>query len=53
VDPVITPEKFWSLAIETGRTIERKHGSDTYQLGPILDPVALVDALQRQPKKGS
>jgi hypothetical protein len=38
VDPKITPERFWALAMKTGRT-----GS----LGPILDPAHLVEALQR------
>jgi hypothetical protein len=32
--------------MKTGRTIEVKQGSSRYSLGPILDPVALIDALK-------
>jgi hypothetical protein len=46
VDPKITPERFWSLAMETGRTIELKHDGETIPLGPIVDPVALIGKLQ-------
>jgi hypothetical protein len=46
VEPSITPERFWSLAMKTGRTVEVKQGSSRYSLGPILDPVALIDALK-------
>jgi hypothetical protein len=45
VDPQITPERFWALALKTGRTIETKDGGKTGSLGPILDPVALIAAL--------
>ncbi len=47
VKPVITPDEFWSLALTTGRTIELKHEGETISLGPILDPVALIAALQK------
>jgi hypothetical protein len=47
VDPAITPDKFWKIALETGQTIEILHEGQAYQLGPILDPVALIAALQR------
>ena len=46
VDPAITPERFWSLALETGQTIEINLGGEAIPLGPIVDPVALMDALQ-------
>jgi len=46
VDPEITPERFWSLAMETGRTIELKHDGETIPLGPIVDPVALIERIQ-------
>lgn len=46
VDPTITPERFWGLAMETGRTIELEHDGKVVSLGPIIDPVTLVDALQ-------
>lgn len=42
VDPNVTPDRFWALAMKTGRTIERKEG----KLGPILDPVKLIAALK-------
>lgn len=43
VDPDITPEEFWSLALKTGRTVWNRQ---TVILGPILDPAALIAALQ-------
>jgi len=46
VDPEITPERFWSLAIETGRTIELRHDGEIIPLGPIVDPMALIGTLQ-------
>jgi subtilisin family serine protease len=46
VNPEITPERFWSLAMETRRTIELKHDGETIPLGPIVDPVALIGALK-------
>jgi len=46
VDPEITPERFWALALETGRTIEVNHEGRALPLGPILDPAALIQALQ-------
>ena len=46
VDPAITPERFWALAMETGRTIEVDHEGQAVPLGPILDPVALIQTLQ-------
>jgi subtilisin family serine protease len=46
VDPAITPERFWALALETGRTIEVNHEGQAVPLGPILDPAALIQALQ-------
>jgi len=47
VKPTITPDEFWRLALQTGRTIEFKHEGRTFPLGPILDPVALVIELQK------
>jgi len=47
VKPEITPEEFWKIALETGRTIELIHEGKTYQLGPILNPPALIEALRR------
>lgn len=47
VKPEITPEEFWKIALETGQTIEILHEGQTYQLGPILDPAALIAELQQ------
>lgn len=46
VDPAITPQGFWSLALETGRTIKVNHEGQVIPFGPILDPAALIQALQ-------
>lgn len=46
VKPEITPEEFWKIAVETGQTIEILHEGKSYQLGPILDPAALIAALK-------
>ncbi len=46
VKPDITPFVFWSTALQTGRTIEVSHGATKYSLGYILDPIALIHALQ-------
>ncbi len=45
VDPEITPERFWELAMSTGRTIELEQNGKIIPFGPILDPLALVKAL--------
>jgi subtilisin family serine protease len=45
VDPTITPDRFWELALRTGRTVEGTHNGQAYTLGPIIDPVALIAAL--------
>jgi hypothetical protein len=44
--PTLTPDEFWSIAMKTGRTIELKHDDKAIPFGPILDPVALIAALQ-------
>lgn len=46
VDPTITPDRFWALALQTGRTIEIGSGAQKQNLGKILDPVALIAAVQ-------
>jgi hypothetical protein len=45
-DPQITPEIFWSTALDTGRTIQILHEGKEFSLGIILDPVALIQTLQ-------
>jgi hypothetical protein len=47
VEPSITPDRFWALALRTGRTIDLHRGGKEYRLGSILDPVGLVAALRR------
>jgi Subtilase family len=42
VEPNVTPDRFWALAMKTGRVVEREDVS----LGPILDPVKLIAALK-------
>jgi len=47
VEPKITPDRFWALALRTGRTIDLHHGGKAYRLGRILNPAGLVAALRR------
>jgi hypothetical protein len=47
VKPDITPDVFWSTALATGHTIQIPHGGKNYPFGVILDPVALIHALQK------
>lgn len=47
VKPEITPEEFWAIALQTGRTIKVQHGLKSYSLGIILDPQALIAELQK------
>ncbi|HUU17044.1 MAG TPA: S8 family serine peptidase, partial [Sedimentisphaerales bacterium] len=46
VDPTITPERFWALAVQTGRTIELNDNGETMPLGPIIDPVRLIRSIK-------
>ena len=45
VDPLITPERFWELALQTGVKINITGSAGSYQLEPILNPVGLIDGL--------
>ena len=47
VDPAITPQVFWSMALQTGRTIQIEHAGKQYTFGVILDPQALIATLQK------
>ena len=47
VNPVLTPERFWSIALSTGRTVVLVRGNEEIPFGPIIDPPALVAALGR------
>jgi hypothetical protein len=46
VKPDITPDEFWATALETGKTIQITHEGKEYSFGMILDPQALIAALQ-------
>ena len=46
VKPAITPDEFWRIALATGRTIDLQQEGRTVPFGPILDPAALMHALQ-------
>jgi hypothetical protein len=48
VEPKMTPERFWQLALKTGRSIQLTQGGKAVPLGPIIDPVALIDAISRK-----
>jgi subtilisin family serine protease len=47
VRPGITPEQFWTTALQTGQTIQIQHGWRHYSFGVILDPQALIATLQK------
>jgi subtilisin family serine protease len=46
VEPDITPERFWKLAMKTGRTIELEHKGERRSFGPIIDPVRLIGSIK-------
>jgi hypothetical protein len=46
VEPNITPDRFWALAMRTGRTIKLDNSGTMIPFGPILQPVKLIDALK-------
>lgn len=46
VKPEITPEEFWETALSTGKTTQIEHEGTPYEFGVILDPQALIEALQ-------
>jgi hypothetical protein len=47
VEPKITPDRFWALALRTGRTIDLHRGGKEFRFGPILDAAGLIAALRR------
>jgi len=47
VEPDITPDAFWQAAMQTGRSVPVETTLGTVQMGPILDPVALIAELQK------
>ena len=46
VKPEITPEEFWDIALNSGRTIQIQHNGKAYDFGVILDPRALIEAIK-------
>lgn len=52
VDPKITPDRFWELTMKTGRTIEIDQNGKKSPLRTIIDPAALIKALE-QPASGT
>jgi hypothetical protein len=47
VRPAVTPETFWAEAMKTGDTIKVKHGGEPLEFGTIVNPVALIEKLQK------
>lgn len=47
VDPTITPERFWALALSTGRTTTLTSEGGSRDFGVIVDPVALIAAIEK------
>jgi hypothetical protein len=46
VNPKLTPDEFWQLALKTGQTIKKTYDGQEFSFGPILNPLALIAALQ-------
>jgi len=46
-DGRITPETFWALALRTGRTVKVAQAGTTQDLGLIVDPGAIVAAMEK------
>jgi hypothetical protein len=45
VNADINPEQFWEAALRTGTTISWEHAGATRSLGPIVQPIALLQAI--------
>lgn len=45
VNPGITPEQFWEAGLRTGATIPSEHAGATRNLGLIVQPIALIEAI--------
>jgi len=46
VRPDLTPDDFWTLALETGTDVKIEYKGKIYTFGPIADMPALIQALQ-------
>jgi hypothetical protein len=47
-DPKITPDKFWKIAMETGSYNTLVPNGKSYRLGPIINPAAIIETVQKQ-----
>jgi hypothetical protein len=47
IEPEIPPERFWELALKTGRIVQLEHDGRQMPLGPIIDPASLINTLGR------
>jgi hypothetical protein len=47
VDPRITPDRFWSLALDTGRDIQLERDGKSRTLGRVADSEALIAAIRQ------
>jgi hypothetical protein len=47
IDPGITPEGFWSTALQTGKTTQIERNGKQFSFGVILDPQNLMTALKK------
>jgi hypothetical protein len=48
VKPDIRPEEFWETALDTGRTLQIQHEGKDYEFGVILNPQALIKAINNK-----
>jgi hypothetical protein len=46
VKPALTPEQFWEIALNTGKTIHVGYRGRDYKFGVILDPQAVIAAIK-------
>ena len=49
VEPKMTPERFWELALKTGRKVQFERDGKQVPLGPMIDPPAMVGAIGHLP----
>lgn len=48
VDPNVTPQEFWSVAMDTASSVAFDHQGQTYTLYHVIDPGGIIDKLQAQ-----
>ncbi len=46
VSPNLTPERFWTLAIETGHPLNVSYEGKSFSINSVIDPSALLAALK-------